>query len=235
MDLRRFGRRVALVSASGFVLMTLSAGCRQPYAVPSSGVRPVKTMVVTAGEGLQVRTFPGRAEASRRVELAFQVAGLLVKLPVKEGQKVAKGEVIAQLRQDEFEARLTTLQGQLDQSRAALRARMAGERPEERLRRESQVRAVPSPPGQRPHRARAQHEPAPYQRHLAIGLRLDGDGLPRRPGRIRSRGATARKGNDRPRGRHRRPRGGSPRAGRARRRGADSTCPTPRCAPRTTA
>lgn len=142
MDLRRFGRWEALVSAGGLVLLSLSVGCRQPYTVPTSGVRPVKTMVVTAGEGLQVRTFPGRAEASRRADLAFQVSGLIIKLPVKEGQKVATGEVIAELRKDEFQARLTTLQGQLDQSRAALRALMAGERPEERLRRESDVRAA---------------------------------------------------------------------------------------------
>ena len=68
--------------------------------------------------------------------------GLLVQLPIKEGQKIAKGELIGQLRQDEFQARLTTLQGQLDQARATLRALQAGERPEERLRRESQVRAA---------------------------------------------------------------------------------------------
>jgi multidrug efflux pump subunit AcrA (membrane-fusion protein) len=79
-------------------------------------------MVVTAGGESHVRTFPGKVEASKRVELAFQVPGLLVKLPVKEGQRVAKGDVIAQLRQDEFQARLKAVQGQLDQARAALRA-----------------------------------------------------------------------------------------------------------------
>jgi RND family efflux transporter MFP subunit len=76
------------------------------------------------------------------VELAFQVPGLLVKLPIKEGQKVAKGELIGQLRPDEFQARLKSLQGQLDQARATLQALRAGERPEERRRRESQVRAA---------------------------------------------------------------------------------------------
>ena len=34
---------------------------------------------------------PRKVEASKRVELAFQVAGLLVKLPVKEGQKRRQG------------------------------------------------------------------------------------------------------------------------------------------------
>jgi RND family efflux transporter MFP subunit len=101
-------------------------------------------MVVTAGGETHVRTFPGKVEASKRVELAFQVPGLLAKLPVKEGQKVSKGEVIAQLRQDEFQARLKALQGQLDQARAALRALRSGERPEQILRLDAQVRAAES-------------------------------------------------------------------------------------------
>jgi len=99
-------------------------------------------MVVAAGNEPFVRTFPGKVEASKSVELAFQVPGLLVKLPVKEGQKVAKGEVIAQLRQDEFQARRKSIQGQLDQARATLSALQLGERPEERLRREAQLRAA---------------------------------------------------------------------------------------------
>jgi RND family efflux transporter MFP subunit len=99
-------------------------------------------MVVAAGEEPHVRIFPGKVEASRKAELAFQVAGLLVSLPVKEGQKVAKGEVIAQLRQDEFQARLKTLKAQLDQARVALQSLQAGERPEERRRREAHVRAT---------------------------------------------------------------------------------------------
>src|SRR5690606_15902794 len=70
------------------------------------------------------------------------VPGLLVKLPVKEGQRVAKGDVIGELRKEEFEARLTALQGELDQARAVLRRLQSGERPEETLRRESNVRAA---------------------------------------------------------------------------------------------
>jgi multidrug efflux pump subunit AcrA (membrane-fusion protein) len=88
-----------------------------------------------------VRSFPGKVEASRKVELAFQVPGLLVRLPVKEGQRVAKGEVIAELRLEEFQARLKTLQAQLEQSRAALRGLRVGARPEEQ-RLEAQVRAA---------------------------------------------------------------------------------------------
>jgi RND family efflux transporter MFP subunit len=124
------------------MLFLCVAGCSSSTATQSDVVRPVKTLVVAAGEQPQVRSFPGRVEASKRVELAFQVPGLLTKFPVREGQSIAKGELIGQLRQDEFQARLTTLQGQLDQARAVLRALQAGERPEERLRREAQVRAA---------------------------------------------------------------------------------------------
>src|SRR5262245_15588488 len=138
----------------GLVLLWLTAGCGSETAPPADVIRPVKTLVVAAGDGQHLRTFPGRAEAARRASLAFQVAGLIVSLPVKEGQKVAAGNVIAELRKDEFEARLKTLQGQLDQARAALRALLAGERPEERLRRESQVRAAEA----RLANARIEHE-----------------------------------------------------------------------------
>jgi RND family efflux transporter MFP subunit len=118
----------------------LSGGCsRQPPPTPSA-VRPVKSTVVTAGDDLRVRTFPGTVEAAKRVELAFRVPGLLAKFPVREGQSVAKGELIGELRQDEFQARLTSLQGQLDRARASLAALRAGERREEQLRREAQVR-----------------------------------------------------------------------------------------------
>jgi RND family efflux transporter MFP subunit len=120
----------------------LSAGCSSQTSTKAEGIRPVKTIVVASGGEPHVRTFPGKVEASQKVELAFQVSGLLDKLPVKEGQKVAKGEVVAQLRQDEFKARLKALQGQLDQARAALRGLKAGERPEQQLRLEAQLRAA---------------------------------------------------------------------------------------------
>lgn len=99
-------------------------------------------MVVSAGAESHVRSFPGKVEASNKVELAFQVSGLLVSLLVREGQKVTENEVIAQLRPDEFQARLRALQGQLDRSRADLQALRAGVRPEERLRLEAQLRAA---------------------------------------------------------------------------------------------
>lgn len=118
------------------------AGCSNTTPPRTDIVRPVKTMVVAAGGDTHLRMFPGKAEASKRAELAFQVSGLITRLPVKEGQRIAKGELIAQLRQDEFESRLKAAQAQLDKGRADLSALRVGERPEQQLRLEAQVRAA---------------------------------------------------------------------------------------------
>ena len=135
------GRRVRS-SLAALSVIFLAAGCSPPDEVHTEAVRPVKTMIVTAGDESRVRTFSGRVESSRTADLTFTVPGVLIQFPVTEGQSVTNGEVIAQLREDEFRSRLQTLQGQLNQSRAALRSLQAGERPEERLRRESLVRAA---------------------------------------------------------------------------------------------
>ena len=128
--------------AASLICVLAGSGCSRKAPPAAEAVRPVKTTVVTLGGDSRTRTFPGRVEASKQVELTFQVAGLIVDLPVREGQKVAKGDVIAQLRQDDFKARLAALQGQLDRSRADLQSLLGGVRPEERLRLEAQLRSA---------------------------------------------------------------------------------------------
>ena len=83
-------------------LVGLLAGCSSDAPAKLPVARPVKTMVVIAGADSRTRTFSGKVEASRRVELAFRVPGLLVQLPVNEGLQVTQGGLIAQLRQDEI-------------------------------------------------------------------------------------------------------------------------------------
>jgi RND family efflux transporter MFP subunit len=97
-------------------------------------------MIVSAGGEPHVRSFSGKIEASKKVELAFQVPGLLKELNAEEGKEVAKGKVIAQLRQTDFEARLKARQKELQRARADLRALRAGERPEQKRRLDAEVR-----------------------------------------------------------------------------------------------
>jgi multidrug efflux pump subunit AcrA (membrane-fusion protein) len=132
-----------------WLMVCFTAGCSRQNPAQTEEVRPVKTMVVGAGDASFVRSFPGfvrsfpgRVEAAKAIELAFQVPGLVTKLPVKEGQRVARGQAISQLRQDEFQARNQAARGQLDQGLAVLDALQLGERSEEQLRREAQLRAA---------------------------------------------------------------------------------------------
>jgi len=129
-------RSPALMVALSMVYVV--TGCARSDPSRSEKVHPGKTISVPAGNTVEVRTFAGRVDPSKEVELAFQVTGILVSLPVKEGQKVAKGQIIARLRPAEFRARLQAAQGQLDQARAALDALRLGERPEDQIQREAQ-------------------------------------------------------------------------------------------------
>lgn len=135
-------RTETLLRGGTLLLLVFAAGCSRQAPPVVEVVRPVKTLLVSVGEDSATRTFPGKIEASKQVELTFQVPGLLVSLPVREGQKVSQGEVIAQLRQEDFQARLAALRGQLDRARADLQAAQAGARPEERQRLEAQVRSA---------------------------------------------------------------------------------------------
>lgn len=137
----------------------VSSGCSRTEPQRAETRRPVKTLVVAAGAPTEVRSFAGRIVASMEPDLAFQVSGLLASFPAREGQRISRGEVIAQIRQDEFEARLESLRGQHDRATASLRALRAGERAEERMRLEAQVRAAA---------ARLQHARVEFDRYAEL-------------------------------------------------------------------
>lgn len=140
-------------------IVFFASGCSKGPQPEAESIRPVKTMVVASGNNEQMRSFPGLVEASKTVELAFLVPGLLSKLPVREGQAVEKGALIAQLRQDEFQTQLTIFQSQLERAKAELTALRAGERTEQRVRLEAQLRAADAT------LAKAEAE---YNRHVGL-------------------------------------------------------------------
>ena len=134
----RLARTVLII----MLMLFLAIGCSDKTTPIPEAVRPIKTMLMKASGDSVVRSFPGTVEASKTAELAFLVSGLLVKLPVREGQRITEGELIAQLRQDEFQAQSKILQSRLDQARADLTSLKAGERTEQRERLEAQLRAA---------------------------------------------------------------------------------------------
>lgn len=80
----------------GFVLAAglLLAACGQKKEDNVNVVRPVKTAVVESRTEIR-KDFSGIVEAVNYVKLAVRVSGQIINLPVVEGQRVKKGELIA--------------------------------------------------------------------------------------------------------------------------------------------
>jgi len=95
-----------------------------------AAVRPVKILTLGAVSRSEGRTFPGTLRAAERAQLSFRVSGPLIQLPVKEGQQVKKGQLLAQIDTPDFETRVKNLEANLATLRADRRA-MDRARPED--------------------------------------------------------------------------------------------------------
>ena len=97
----------------GFVLAAaiLLAGCGQKKETTTTTTRPVKTTIVESRSIIR-KDFSGIVEAVEYVKLAFRVNGQIIQLPVIEGQKVKKGQLIAAIdpRVQEYEISLANFQ-----------------------------------------------------------------------------------------------------------------------------
>ncbi|MET0052436.1 MAG: efflux RND transporter periplasmic adaptor subunit [Candidatus Thiodiazotropha sp.] len=67
-------------------------------------LRPVRTLEVMPTTGKLRREFPAVVDAARSADLSFRISGVIKEMPVKEGDRVEKGEVIAML--DQADARI---------------------------------------------------------------------------------------------------------------------------------
>lgn len=107
--------RVILLS-----LLVSLTGCGgdEPPSEPVPVVRPVKVFEIDGSATGGTLSFPGRVAAGEQVDLAFRVGGPLIKLPVEEGNKVRKSEVVARIDPRDFRIRVNSMQAQFDKAEA---------------------------------------------------------------------------------------------------------------------
>jgi len=111
---------------SGFAICTVclallsACGQSEEPAKTVETVRPVKLMKVGGSLAGKTRKLPGTVRAADRVDLAFQVPGTLVELPVKEGQTVKKGTLVARIDPRDYETNLRNAEGVLAKAEAGL-------------------------------------------------------------------------------------------------------------------
>ena len=108
------------VTIGAFALLSplLVGGCAQEEP-EKTVIRPVRAVKVEDYAGLKGRGFPGRAEATQEIDLAFRVSGPLITRPVNVGDEVKQGDVVARIDPRDFEVNLRNVQAQLAEAKAA--------------------------------------------------------------------------------------------------------------------
>lgn len=93
------------------------SGCGEQQAAETEvGPRPVKSTVIgEAGPGGS-RSFPARIDAARRAELAFRVPGTVQELPIKEGDRLQEGALVARLDPTDFQIVVNDRQATFDKA-----------------------------------------------------------------------------------------------------------------------
>ena len=110
--------------------LVLAAGCEEEAATKPDIARPVIAQRVADVSALVERSFPGRAKAENEVNRSFRVSGPLITRPVKVGDQVKQGDVVARIDPRDFEVVLRNAEAQLERSEAQLEA-MRQARPED--------------------------------------------------------------------------------------------------------
>lgn len=86
-------------------------------------VKPIKYGVVESFGGLTTRTFNGITQSGSETKLSFRTGGLITRLNVAVGQRIKRGQLLAQL--DQTDALLALEQAQLDVANAKVQLETA--------------------------------------------------------------------------------------------------------------
>jgi RND family efflux transporter MFP subunit len=89
--------------------------------IPLRLLRPVPTVVARSFNRAEIRIFPGRVRARRRVKLAFSVSGLITELNALEGQSFKKGEILSRLDPRDFQHALDIAKAKYAKSKQAFK------------------------------------------------------------------------------------------------------------------
>ncbi len=84
--------------------------------------RAVRTMIVADGGEAARRTLPGVLTAAETMRLAFPVAGRLIEAPLREGDRMSAGQVVARLDPADIEREISAAEARLAAAIARLDA-----------------------------------------------------------------------------------------------------------------
>jgi len=120
-------RRILWI-VGGLFLVLLVAGGAARYMGVIGGNEEGREVEVAAAQQrtiTQVVTAFGRAQPETEVVISPDVSGEIVELPVREGDRVQKGDLLTRLRQDDYIAQVERTRAEVSQARASLSERRA--------------------------------------------------------------------------------------------------------------
>ena len=136
----RVNRKLWKISAIGILVIAgawgISKGGVGQQAIPDTTqqerILPVATQPLQLSKGYDVeRTYSGEVQARRVSEVGFEMTGTLIDLPLREGDRVQKGAVLARLDTRQLNAQRKQLLAQRAQAEAQLSELQTGPRLEE--------------------------------------------------------------------------------------------------------
>ncbi len=110
--------RIPGIIAALLLLGIAMSGCGSQAAAPEKQTsRPVKAVKVSGSGAAFNNSYPGLVKACREADLSFRVNGHLIELPVKAGQRVAKGQLIARLDPRDYRIRVARSKAAFEESK----------------------------------------------------------------------------------------------------------------------
>ena len=105
-----------------FAMLVAVVGCGEREAVEETPVaRPVKILTIGQSNSPNRLEYPGTIKAAQTADMAFEVSGRIIERPVKEGEEVKKGTVLARLDDRDYVAQLEAAKARLWKAQADYR------------------------------------------------------------------------------------------------------------------
>lgn len=109
----------SLLLGALILFLGLVSSCGQEAAVEEKEfIRPVKFLTVGYNKAGISAKYPGKIKAAQEVDMAFEIPGRIIEFPVNEGQRVAKGTLLARLDPRDFQTILASATADLNAARA---------------------------------------------------------------------------------------------------------------------
>jgi RND family efflux transporter MFP subunit len=100
------------------LLTIILTACNEEAPLPPPESRPVKTVLVGGVTSGDYRQFPGVVDAIQKADLSFRVEGKLKEIPVREGDMVKKGQVLARLDPTDYQIKLNDRKASYETAKA---------------------------------------------------------------------------------------------------------------------